>query len=417
MTDLVLSPRIKPGDSILVGQGTGEPRTLTEALVDQRAQFDEAVVFLGASYSNTFQPEHADHLNFVALGGLGTNARLAAAGALDVLPCHVSALPGYIESSRFRVDVVLVQVSPAGPDGRYSLGLVADYLQPAIARARTVIAEVNDQMPRTLGDCAIDPEALDYVIHTSRPLVSVEPPVLGPVEGRIGQLVAELIPERPVIQLGLGKLGYAVAQALEGRRDLAFHGGVVGDWLVALTEAGAVSNRYKPIDRGATVTGTVVGTRRLYDFVHENPAVKMRPISYTHAPATLRRLERFIAVNTALEVDLTGQTNAETLGGRHIGAIGGQVDFARAAAASRGGLSVVALGASAGGGDVSRIVPRLADGVVTTPRSDAGVVVTEHGVADLRGAPLGERAQRLIAIADPSHRAALSRYVADHVLC
>ena len=244
----------------------------------------------------------------------------------------------------------------------------------------------------------------------------MEPPELGAVDRRIGQHVASLVPPHPVLQIGLGKLGYAIAGALQDRNDIALHGGVVGDWLVDLIEAGAVDNSHKPIDTGQTVTGTVVGTRRLYDFVHENPTVEVRGISHTHAPATLRRLHRLIATNSALQIDLTGQVNAETVTGQHVGAVGGQVDFVRSAMESPGGRSIIALGSTARRGEVSRVVARLEDGVVTTPRADADIVVTEHGVADLRGMTVRERARRLIAIADPQHRDGLSRYVAERGL-
>lgn len=415
MSRISLAELLRPGDTVLVGQGTGEPLTLTEALVEQRTGLDDISVFLGATYAGTFTPSHADHLRFVGLGGLGANAALHRAGFLDVLPCHVSELPAAIECGRVSVDAVLLQVSPAGPDGRYSLGVVADYLQAAIVKARVVIAEVNDRTPRTRGS-SVQRSELDHLVHTSRPLVTMNPPELSAVEQRIAQHVSSLIPPQPVLQLGLGKLGHAVARALRSRRDIALHGGVVGDWLVDLTAAGAVDNTHKPIDTGLTVTGTVVGTRRLYDFVHENPTIELREIGYTHAAETLCRLHRFIAFNTALQVDLTGQVNAETVAGRHVGAVGGQVDFVRGAMASPGGRSIIALPSTARGGDISRIVPHLEDGVVTTSRADADTVVTEHGIAELRGMPVRARARRLIAIADPRHRPGLEKQVAEEGL-
>jgi acyl-CoA hydrolase len=211
-----------------------------------------------------------------------------------------------------------------------------------------------------------------------------------------------------VLQLGIGSVPGAVASGLARRRDLAVHGGVVGDWIVDLMESGVVTNVHKPIDAGVTTTGAVFGSRRLYDYVDDNPGIRLRPISYTHDPQVLIQLERLVAVNGAVEVDLTGQVNAETLRGVHIGAVAGQVDFVRAAMVSPGGRSIIALRSAARGGEVTRIVSRLADGVVTTPRSDADVVITEHGVAHLRGVPLPERARRLIAIADPAVRDALT---------
>jgi acetyl-CoA hydrolase len=407
---------VAPGDHILWGQGTGEPQTLTEALVAQRADLGGVSVFLGSTFSTTLRPEHADHIHFTGIGGIGGNAVLARAGVLDVIPCHISSVPRLIAAGELRVDVVFVQLAPAGPDGRHSLGLVADYVAAAIAKARVVVAEINDQVPRTRGETGVGAADIDHAIHTSRPPVMVPTPALGPPERRIGELVAELVPDRAVLQLGIGSVPGAVAGGLADRRDLSVHGGVIGDWIVDLMESGVVTNVHKPIDAGVTTTGAVFGTRRLYDYVDDNPAIRLRPISYTHSPQTLARLDRLIAVNGAVEVDLTGQVNAETLRGVHIGAVAGQVDFVRAAMASAGGRSIIALRSTARGGEVTRIVSRLADGVVTTPRSDADVVITEHGVAHLRGVPLPERARRLIAIADPLVREALTADLPD-ILC
>ncbi len=402
---------VRPGDTVLWGQGAGEPRTLTEALVHQRAGLGRVNVFLGATYSDTLRPEHADHLNFLAIGGIGRNAGLAQAGVLEIVPCHLSALPALIMSGRLPVDVVFVQVSPVGPSGCHSLGLVADYVRPAMQQARTVLAEVNDQVPYTLGDSLVRPEELHHVVRTSRPPVFVPTRRVGADTRRIGHLSASFVPDGSVVQLGIGGVAPAVAAALHGKRDLGIHCGIVGDWLVDLYGAGSVTNARKSLDRGISVTGAISGTRRLYDFVGDNPAVELRPVSYTHDPGVLGRLDNLVAVNSAVEVDLTGQVNAETLGGNHIGAVGGQVDFVRAATSSASGRSIIALPSTSKRGQVSRIVSRLADGVVTTPRSDADLIVTEHGVADLRGVPLAERARRLIAIADPKFRSQLAEFV------
>lgn len=399
-----LSRHIRPGDGVIWGQGTGEPMTLTEALVDQRAALGGVSVFLGASFSDTIRPEHADHLHLYGTGGIGTNARLARAGVLDVLPVHVSAIPHLIETGRIRVDVALVQVSPAGPDGRHSLGLVADYLGNAVARARTVLAEVNDRVPRTLGSAWVEPSRFAALVETSREPLTVASSPPSAIERRIAERVVDLVPDGAVVQLGIGSVFGALGEALEGRRNLSIHAGVVGDWVVGLTRSGAVTNLSKPFDRGVSVTGALFGTRVLYDFAHENPGLELRPLTYTHDPSLLARMERLFAVNSAVEVDLTGQVNAETVGGVNVGAVGGQVDFVRAAMLSPGGRAVIALPATAARGRISRIVARLGDGVVTTPRSDADLVVTEHGTADIRGVPLRERARRLIAIAEPAFR-------------
>ena len=414
--ELDLRDFVRPGDHILWGQGTGEPRTLTETLVAQRAELGGVSVFLGSTFSDTLKAEHADHIRFVAIGGIGRNAELVRAGVLDVLPCHISDVPRLLETRRLPVDVMFVQVSPAGPDGRHSLGLVADYVMEAISQARTVVAEVNDQIPRVLGEAWAHPSEFDHVVETSRPPVYVTTPPAGPAEQRVGRLVSEMVPDGAVLQLGIGSVPDAVARGLADRRDLAIHGGLIGDWVIDLMECGSVTNSQKPIDTGVTVTGAVFGTRRLYDFVHENPAVHLRPVAYTHDPVRLGQLRGLIAINTALEVDLTGQVNAETVGGRHVGAVGGQVDFVRAAMASAGGRSIIALISTARRGEISRIVAKLGDSVVTTPRSDADLVVTEYGVADLRGVPIGERARRMVAIAHPRFRDELSAQMGS-MLC
>jgi acetyl-CoA hydrolase len=399
---------VRPGDTILWGQGTGEPLTLTEALVEQRASLGGATVFLGSAFSTTLEPAHADHLRLVGIGGIGTNAPLFRAGALDILPCHISSVPRLIENGDLRVDVVFVQVSPADADGRFSLGLVADYMGAAIARARTVVAEVNDQIPRTYGDTLVGPDQIHHVVETSRPPLSLPPQPPKAVERAIAEHVAALVPDGGVLQLGLGSVSDAIAAALAVKRDLGVHSGMVGDWLVDLIEAGAVTNARKSLDRGVTITGALFGTRRLYDFAHENPELMLRPISYTHDVETLGRIERLVAINSAVEVDLTGQVNAETVAGRHVGAVGGQVDFMRGAMRAPEGRSVIALPATAKRGEISRIVGRLADAITTTPRSDVDFVVTEHGAANLRGAPLPERARRLAAIAGPAFRERLA---------
>jgi acetyl-CoA hydrolase len=408
-----LTSFIRPGDTVLWGQGTGEPQTLTESLVRRRSALPGTTIFLGSSFSGTLRPEHADCLRFLAIGGVGRNVELSRAGCLEVIPCHISALPGLIKSGRLKVDVVLVQLSSPGPDGRHSLGLIGDYLPTAIEHARVVVGEINDQVPYTHGDGHVDPARLHAALYTSRSPVTLAQPTTGDLEDRIGSHVADLVPDGAVVELGIGSVMQAIATRLAGKRDLGVHTGAVGDWIVDLTESGAVTNATKPIDRGVSVTGAVFGTTRLYEFVHDNPSIELRRIEHTHDPTVLRRLDPFYAINSAIEIDLSGQVNAETLGGIHVGAVGGQVDFVRGAMACPGGRSIIALPSTARHGSASRIVARLPDGVTTTPRSDADLVVTEHGVADLRGASLPQRARRLIAIAGDAFRDELEAAARD----
>ena len=363
---------------------------------------------LGVHYSDTFQPEHADHIKFKAFGGYGTNARLSRAGVLDVIPSHISRAPAMIRSGALPVDVVFVQVSPPDANGRYRLGLAADYLQAAIERARVVVAEVNPDVPRTEGETSLDPERVDFAVEAAEPPLEIPGSTPNETERTIAGYVAERVPDEAVLQFGIGTIPDAVCGALAGKRDLGIHSGLISDGVMDLIEAGAVTNRKKEVDAGVSIGGVLFGTRRLYEFADLNPKIELRSLDYTHAPAVIGRFGAFVSIQTAVEVDLTGQVNAETLGGIHIGAVGGANDFVRGAAGSPRGRSITALRSTTTKGTITRIVPKLQDGVVTTTRSDVDLVVTEYGVAELRGRSLRERADSLIAIAHPDFRAALT---------
>jgi acyl-CoA hydrolase len=406
--DLQLDDLIRPTDTVIWSQGTAEPRTLTQALVEQRAALHGVRAILGISYSDTFRPEHADHIHFTALGGYGTNARLARAGVLDVIPAHISSVPSLIRNGTIPVDVVFVQVSVADSDGRPRLGLAADYLHAAIARARIVIAEVNEDVPRTCGETAVDPAAIDLAIEAAESPLELPSSEPGVKERAIAGFIAERISDGSALQFGIGSIPDAVCAALADKRDLGVHSGMIGDGVVDLAESGVVTNRRKAVDAGISVGGVLFGTRRLYEFADLNPTIELRSIDYTHSTSVIAKLESFVSINTALEVDLTGQVNAETLNGVHVGAVGGAVDFVRGAAASSNGKSIVALPSTAASDSISRIVTMLGDAVVSTPRSDVDLIVTEYGVAELRGRPLRKRAESLIAIAHPEFRPALA---------
>lgn len=406
---LDLTRFIRAGDTVFVGQGTAEAQTLTETLVRQRAQIGRARVFLGPVFSGTWQPEHADHLDFISYGALGANQRLAKAGLLQVVPSHMSQLPGLIEDGVLPADVVLIQLSPPNANGEYSFGLANDYLVDAMRRARVVIAEVNDQVPWTYGSEQLAELRIDCLVRTSRPLLELKPTAIGGIERRIASHAAHFIDDGAVLETGIGAIPDAILSALYDRRDLGVHSGMIGDSMAALIEAGVVTNARKTVDRGFSIAGVLFGTRRLYDFAHANPQLRLCPVRHTHDIRTMSALDNFIAINSAIEVDLTGQVNAEMVGADYIGAIGGQVDFIRGAWRSRGGRSIVALPAAAKGNSLSRIVERFAAGVTTTPRSDADIVVTEWGAAELRGQTLAERMRRMIEIAHPDFREELAR--------
>jgi acyl-CoA hydrolase len=406
---LNLAEWVRAGDAVFWGHGTSEPLTLSRKLMEQRRSLGRFRVFLGPTFSDTVSLVHADCVEFLSYCGIGRNQELHAAGVLDVLPCRISQIPSLIESGRLRCDVALLQLSREDASGRPTLGVSHDYLLEAAARARVVIAELNEEAPRTFGGDELRQLRIDVLVRTSRPVLELPSSTVSAVECAIASHVAGVIPDRAVLQLGIGAVPQALLSALRGHQDLGLHSGMVSDGVVDLIERGVITNAYKAIDRGVSVTGMLAGTPTLYDFADGCAAIHLRPVRYTHEAGVLARLRDFHAVNSAIEVDLSGQVNAEVIGRRYIGAVGGQIDFARAAQTSTGGRSIVALPSTTADGKYSRIVARLPEALVTTPRSDADLFVTEWGVADLRGQPLAERARRMLAIADPRFRDGLER--------
>jgi len=409
---LDLARIIRPGDGVVWGQATAEPLTLTEAFVAQRANYSGATAFLGVNFGGVTLPEHADHLAFTAYCGLGANRALADAGVLDVYPLPYSQLGAAIRAGTLKVDVVMVQVSPPNARGEYSLGLSTEYLIPALAKARAVIAEVNEQVPWTHTETLLHESDIAMMVRTSRPPVSPPYGAPGETERKIAANAAPFVPDGGVLEFGVGALPIAVLEALGGHRDLGVHSGIVCETVADLVERGVITNARKNIDAGICVGGVLFGTPRLHRWAHENRGLQLRSSDYTHNPRVLGSIDRFVGINSAVEVDLTGQINAEVVvdakgRGSYVGAVGGALDFIRAANQSPGGCSIIALPASIGT-KVSRIVAKLS-GPVATPRSEAGVFVTEWGAADLRGLPVSKRIPRLIAIAHPAFRESLER--------
>lgn len=400
---------IHPGDHIWWGQATAEPLTLTRALVEHRyaiAQGGRLSVFVGIGQSETLHPDQADVLDFFGYAASGPHRQLARAGVLDIVPSHYSHLPGLIRQGTLRADVVLVQVSPADAEGHYSLGLVHEYIPAALDRARIIIAEVNPEVPWTHGSRHLTADDIDLLVDAAHAPISLDRGAPGPAEQAIAGHIAGWVEDGATLQMGIGNLPEAIVAALGDRRDLGLHSGAIGDGIAALAEAGVLTNARKTIDTGIGIAGILMGSERLRRWAHCNPKLQLRETSYTHHPEVLASLDKLTAINSAIEVDLTGQVNAEVAAGVYVGAVGGAVDFLRGAARSRGGLPIVALPATAKG--ISRIVAQLS-GPVSTPRSDAGLIVTEHGVADLRGQTLSQRVRRMIDIAAPEHRADLER--------
>ena len=404
---LDLSKYLRPGDRIIFGQACGEPTTLVEALIAQGAAIGDLGAFIATSFSGLFTPETASAFRLSSMGAIGALRSMAKASLLDVIPVHVSQIAPLIEWGVIPCDVAMIQVSPADAQGNHSCGLISDHVRAAVDKARVVIAEVNEQVPYVPGEL-IHGSAIDVAVKVSRPPVEVAPAKIGPVDEAIAKFCTEYIHDGSVIQTGVGAVPDAILRLLRDRKDLGVHSGMLGDGLVELAEAGVLTNARKEIDTGVSINGALIGTRRLYDWAHNNTAIRMTPTSYTHDGGVLGRLSRLVTINSALEVDLTGQVNAEQSGATYLGGTGGQVDFVRAGARSPGGASLMVLASTAKGGTLSKIVPTLS-GPVTTARTEIDVVVTEFGAAELKGQSLAERARRLVAIAHPDFREELDR--------
>ncbi len=411
MTDaarLDLSRFLRPGDRIVWGQACGEPTTLIEALIAQAQGIGPLAAFAATSFSGLLDATAAQRVAISSMGAIGSLRILAEAHRLAIVPCHVGQVAPMIEQGIIGCDVAFVQVSPPDAAGNHSFGLIGDFVEAAVRRARVVIAEVNERVPFTSGDAVLPAARIDCAIRVDRDPVEVAPAKIGETDLAIAKIVAGYVDDGAVIQVGIGAVPDAILRLLRDRRDLGVHSGMIGDGLVDLVEAGVVTNSRKPIDPGVSITGALIGTRRLFAFADRNPRIGLRKSSYTHGATVLSQLPKLVTINSAVEVDLTGQVNAEQTGSHYLGGTGGQVDFVRAGARSPGGRAIIALPATARGGKISRITVSLS-GPVTTARSDVDVIVTEFGAAQLKGQTLAERTRRLVAIAHPDFQEELDR--------
>ncbi|MEY4269485.1 MAG: hypothetical protein RLZZ58_701, partial [Pseudomonadota bacterium] len=324
--DIDLTALLKPGDAIVLGQACGEPTTLIEALIAQGGDIGGLSAFIATSFSGIFTPDSADAFDLSSMGAIGALRSMSAAHKLGIIPVHVSQVGPMISAGHIGCDVAMVQVSPADTNGNHSFGLISDYGMDAVRKARVVIAEVNDRVPYTRGEM-LPAAMIDVAVHTSRPPVEVAPARISPTDEAIARHCAQYIGDGAVIQTGVGAVPDAILRLLHDRRDLGVHSGMLGDGLVDLAEAGVLTNARKEIDTGVSINGALIGTRRLYDFADDNPAVRMCATRYTHDAAVLAQLSRLVTINSAVEVDLTGQVNAEQSGNAYPGGTGGQVDF------------------------------------------------------------------------------------------
>jgi acyl-CoA hydrolase len=403
-----LSPFVKPGSGVWWSQTSAEPVPLVHALLDQADTVGPIHAFCGMSWDERLTTQLPDSITLHSYGALGKLRALSRNGRLEIMPCNYSALPRLFADGSLPRDVGLIQVSPPDENGLCTLGVGVDYVADAIVHTPILIAEINQRMPATSGTARIPIDRFSAVVETDRPLLQA--PERGPdeVDKMIAHHVAGLIEDGDTVQLGVGSLPSAVLDQLSGHRDLGMHSGMISDSVLRLVDVGALTGAKKEIDTGVIVTGAALGSTALYDRIPELP-VEFRPASYTHSPAVLAQLRSFVAINSAIEVDLSGQVGAEVRHGVYVGAVGGQADFSRAAA-NTGARSIIALRSTSGGD--STIKPFLLGSTVTTARTDVDHVVTEHGVASLRGTTLAERARRLAGVAAPKHREQLAHAAA-----
>jgi len=402
--------RVRPGQRVFVGTGCAQPQELVKALVNRAGELAdiEIVHLLTLGKAPYAEKKLATHFRVNSFF-ISENVRdIIQEGLGDYTPIFLSDIPRLFTSGQLPLDVALIQVSPPDEHGQCSLGISVDIVKSAAENASLVIAQVNPNMPRTLGDSFRHVNDIDILVPVSSPLLEAEPPELTEVTSAIAEHVASLIENGSTVELGIGSIPQSVLPFLKAKRDLGIHTEMFTDAIIDLIESGAVTGEQKSVDRGKVVASFCLGTRKLYDYIDGNPLFSFRPTEYVNDPFVVGRQNRMVAINVALEIDLTGQVCADSLGTRFYSGIGGQVDFNRGAAHSRGGRAIIALPSTALGGTLSRIVAHLSPGAgVVTSRGDVHYVVTEHGVAYLHGKSIQDRAIALISIAHPDFRAEL----------
>lgn len=401
---------VKRGDTIVVPTGAAEPPLLLTALSEQRRDFDDVKVsqILPLKKYGYFDPETAAHVRHVAYFFGSASRPGGQEGWSDYVPAYFSELPTLIKRGQTPSEVVFSTASPMDEHGYFSLGLAADYTMAAVSKARTVILEVNPNVPFSNGNCHVHISQVSAIVESNEAVGEVGLPKIGPVQEAIGKYVAEMIPDGATLQIGYGGIPDAVVMQLTHKRDLGIHTEMLGDGILTLLEAGAVTNRRKNYYPGKILATFALGSRKLYDFMHRNPAFEMHPSDFTNDPYLAGQNDNLIAINATMQVDLIGQCGSETLGFKPYSGTGGQADFVRAANRSNGGKAFIVVPSTAKENSISRIVPTLSVGThVTTGKNDINYVVTEYGVAELRGKTAKQRATALIGVAHPDFRGEL----------
>ncbi|MDL1891597.1 acetyl-CoA hydrolase/transferase family protein [Sphingobacteriales bacterium CHB3] len=414
---------IRSGDRVYIHPGCAVPQVLVDAMVGRyRELFDvEVCHLLGVGEAAYVRPEMKGHFRHNAFF-IGKNVRKAVCeGRADFTPIFLSEIPALIQSKNYRIDVALIQVSPPDEHGYCSFGVGVECTKTATDVAKVVVAQINTNMPRTLGDSFIHISKIDYCVEVDTPLREL-PQMEGdetPEElenyRKIGENVASLIDDGSTLQLGIGRIPDATVKFLADRKHLGIHSEMVSDGIIPLIESGVITNQRKTLLPGKTVTSFVLGSQELFNYIDNNPFMEFRPTQFTNDPFTVARNRKMVAINSAIEVDLTGQVCADSMGYKFFSGFGGQTDFIRGASRSEGGKPIIALPSTAKNDTVSRITPHLKEGAgVTTTRGDVHYVVTEYGIVNLHGKSVRERIELLISIAHPKFRPELEDFARVH---
>lgn len=405
---------IKPGDRIFIGSACGTPQKLVQALARRTVDDVEVTHLLTLGVAPYAEEALAGRYRVNSLF-ISANVREAVhAGRADYTPIFLSEIPRLFRSGRMPIDVALVQVTPPDEHGYCSLGVSVDITKPAAEVAETVIAEVNPRMPRTLGDSFIHISQIDALVENDTPIYEWVSPGQSEVAQRIARNIADLIADGSTIQVGYGGIPDALLRYLSDKKDLGVHSEVFSDGIIDLIESGVITNRKKTLHPGKVVASFAMGSQRLYDYIDNNPMFAFYPVDYTNDPFVIAQNEKMVSINSAIEVDLTGQVCADSIGYQFYSGIGGHLDFVRGAARAKDGKPIIVLKSTRDNDQFSRIVPTLSEGAgVVTTRGDVHYVVTEWGIAYLHGKTIRERALALISIAHPKFRAELLRYAKE----
>jgi acyl-CoA hydrolase/GNAT superfamily N-acetyltransferase len=415
--------RIKPGDRIFIGTGCGQPQLLVEELVSDHNEIVDAEIYhlLTSGDAPYIREEFAKKFRTYSFF-LAANVREAiASGRGDYVPIFLSEIPALFKTGKLPIDVALIQTTPPDRNGNLSLGISVDIVKSAVENSLVIIAEVNEKMPRTFGDSFIPLDMVDAVVTSDRDILELKQPTPDAVVEAIARNIATLVEDGSTLEVGIGTIPQAVLHYISGKNDIGIHTEMFNDAIIPLVEKGVINGSRKTINRGKIVASFCLGTRKLYDYIHENPIFEFRPSEYVNDPFVISQHAKMVAVNVAIEVDMTGQVCSDSIGFNFYSGVGGQVDFNRGAARSREGKAIIALPSTTKDGRISRIVPKLTEGAgVVLSRADVHYVVTEYGIADLFGKNIRERVLALAEIAHPDfrngilHEAKNRRYILQH---